>query len=249
MKKGLIVTFAVVLLFLVTLAAAYASYTAAMLVYVPDYDPNVFKFAIFGAIWLLVTWWTAQRLGVKMGFLVVASVAIVAAAATAVGAADCIYDACPLFWYLLEIELLGFPVIILGLAAGFTAPGRLWIGLVALSLPFVLVSILSGQYLYLAVFLLLALVVPAAERYLPDKRFTWFTASDKYFNTSINNWIIGVGAVLTVAIFILRVLLPGHDLSYYPFVISISLALLGPTILATGIALNILHESTPWYNG
>jgi len=249
MKKGLIVILAVVMLFLVTLAVAYASYTAAILIYVPDYDPNVFKFAIFGAIWLLVAWWTARQLGTKRTFLVAASVAIIAAATMAVGAADCVYDACPIIWYLLAVELFGFPAIILGLAAGFTAPGRLWIGLVALTLPFVLMSVLSGRYSFLLVYLVLFLVVPAAERYLPNKNYAWFTDLDKYFNVSLNNWIIGVGAVLTAAIFILRMSLSSHDLSYYPFIISVSLALLGPTILATGVALNILHESTPWYNG
>ncbi len=159
MEKGFRAILAAVLLFLVTLAAAYVSYTTAALIYVPDYDPNILKFAIFSGIWLLAAWWTTRWLGAKRVFLAAAGVAMGAAVVAAVGAADCIYDACPLVWYLLATELFGFPAVILGLAAGFTSPRQLWIGLAVLSLPFVSASALPGRYLYLAIFLPLALVI------------------------------------------------------------------------------------------
>ncbi|WP_457637621.1 hypothetical protein [Oceanithermus sp.] len=221
-----------------------------MLVYLPDQSSltGAVVNAAAGVVWLVIAFWSVRQLETKYAFLVTAAPIFIAAVALAIATADCIHDACPVFWYLAEIQLLGSPIIILGLAFGFTAPGRLLLAYLALSLPFALVSLLLRQFLALASYLLLLPFAYAAKQYLWHPASGWFSGSDKAFDSSRNNWVIGTGAALTAAIFVLRIYWFGQKWSYYLSVAVGSLSFLGPTILAIGVAMNILHEQTPWYN-
>ncbi|GEM90423.1 hypothetical protein [Oceanithermus desulfurans] len=233
------------LLFLATAATVF--YSTGGIAYM--YEPNlkltgtVIRFTLTGLIWVVATWFSLRSMGASISYLLVASVVLIGAVAAAIGTASCYLDACPPMSELLAFTTLGLPLLILLLAPTLSGPTatKLPFGLLLLSLayavPLLFVNPLAAALPYAAAYL----VVLALSRLAPlDNGGHWL-----FLLPALSLSLLGGGGVLLAAL-VAFVWPTGFAQAWNaPLATAwVTLALLGPSLLAMGIGLVMLELRT-----
>ena len=229
-------------LFLTTAATVFLSTGGFAYVYIPDADIAgvVVQITLIGLIWLVIAWFSFRSLGAALSYLVVASVALVGAVAAAYGTATCFLSFCPLVYELLAFTALGLPLLSLLLAPAFSGPVGLPFGFLLLTLayaaPLLFVNPVAAALPYAIVFL----ATWVLSRIAP-------TVSGKYRlpPAGLRRWLLRGGSTL-LALLIVCVWPTGFAQTWSnPFAaVCVTLALLGPSLLAVAAGLVIFEPQT-----
>ncbi len=257
--RGLLAT----LLLFASAALPYLTSATGAVANHPDRSPlfAALLVTLAGGAWLLLARATSRALGATGAFLLAPGAVVALAAATAIGAADCYYDACPyaaffgLFWVL----VLGYPLAVFLLALGFRNDAALPLGYLALTLPYAVVMFFAGA-LMPSVQRLLAAVAPYALLYTlhrlaltqpggPGHGTAPLAARPTYAILSLYLLRAG-GAIAAIFFLFIFVYAVSHfdvmdllmRMGYVPTMVFIATLLLWPTLFAAGAGLSLLVE-------
>lgn len=228
-------------LFLTTAATVFLSTGGAAYVYAPDVGITdaVVQVTLIGLIWLVVAWFSLRSLGARLSYLVVAAVALVGAVAAAYGTASCFLSFCPLVYELLAFTALGLPLLALLLAPAFSRPVGLPFGFLLLTLayaaPLLFANPLAAALPYATVFLatwVLSRIAP------PDK------GNHQPPPAGLRRWLLRGGTLLTLLMVCVWPTGFAQTLSNPFTTVCVTLALLGPSLLAVAAGLAILEPRT-----
>jgi len=241
----------VVVLFLLSAASPYITASTGVVANYPDRNPfwAALLVTLAGVAWLALAWSGIRALGVVGAYLSSAAAVVALAVATAIGAADCFHDACPVLFDLFWVLVLGYPLAVLLLALGFKNNVTLPLGYLALTLPYAVVMFFAGAMMP-SVQRLLAAIAPYALLYAIHRLMIVQLGSpqraNKYnhrpLHASLIRFLLKLAGFFLIASIPAAYALQQLHLDYLTQMTYTTILLLVPTITSAVIALGLVEK-------